>query len=182
MSLSSREMLARLSPFRAFRREQSRHHRFLPGAGCRPRDRKPSRAEPRGRQGQPLRHDRPAGRGRRRALRPYGRRAGGGSGLDERSLDADGARGPPLRARRDGHERLRRPRPGARARDGAGGTEAADPYRAFLRRGARLPGRAFDGARDGAKRSRRLPRSSSASRPATRSSPATRRRFSSRRG
>ena len=69
----------------------------------------------------------------------------------------DGEERPPLRPRYGRHERLRRARPGAGARDGAGAAEAAGPHRPVLRRGDRLPGRALDGARDGRVRSRRHP-------------------------
>ena len=89
--------------------------------------------EPRGRQGQSLRHHRPAGRRAGScspAIRTWCRwRARTGPPIPGRSRRSDGR----LYGRGAGrHEGLRRPRPGAGARDGAGAAQAADPHRPLL--------------------------------------------------
>ena len=97
------------------------------------------RAERGRRQGGDPRHDRSPGRWRRRAVRPYRRRAGRGAAMVEPAVQVTRGGRSALWPRRLRHEGLRRLRAGDGARVPGRRAQAAGSHRAELRRGDHLP-------------------------------------------
>ena len=126
------------------RQVEPRADRLHRGPAARRRRQLPPHPRPGPAQGLAMGDDRPGGPRRLCAVGAHGHGSRRRPELDQRSVQADGARRPPLRPRHLRHEGLRRRMPGDAARDVRGQAQRPLAPRDLLRRGGRLRRRAPD--------------------------------------